>query len=267
MWDPSTRTPHRQTLPAYAEAKRWRDDVRIAVRTGTIRPQSTQTVAEAARPLIGGMRDGSWLDRSGKPYKPSTCPVCRVGRADVQGLCRPAAQARLVGKHDRQQARSDPRDLPPRDQARRDLGRHHRRARIASGSRPLGADRGSDRGSRADRRAPKLGAGVLSGRTQRSGADRNVGHSDSRTTKRIYGHLSPDSSATIAAKLDAYHAANITEDSFPGGASDSGPKNDENPRFRGFRSTATGIRTPVSAVRGRRPSPLDDSGRKLRRPA
>src|SRR3712207_4751454 len=25
--------------------------------------------------------------------------------------------------------------------------------------------------------------------------------------------------------------------------------------------TATGIRTPVSAVRGRRPSPLDDSGR------
>ncbi len=28
-------------------------------------------------------------------------------------------------------------------------------------------------------------------------------------------------------------------------------------------STATGIRTPVSAVRGRRPSPLDDSGRTL----
>ena len=28
----------------------------------------------------------------------------------------------------------------------------------------------------------------------------------------------------------------------------------------GFRGTATGIRTPVSAVRGRRPSPLDDSG-------
>jgi integrase len=34
-----------------------------------------------------------------------------------------------------------------------------------------------------------------------------------------------------------------------------------NPRqYRGFRSTATGIRTRVSAVRGRRPSPLDDSG-------
>jgi hypothetical protein len=29
---------------------------------------------------------------------------------------------------------------------------------------------------------------------------------------------------------------------------------------QGFSSTATGIRTPVSAVRGRRPSPLDDGG-------
>jgi hypothetical protein len=31
------------------------------------------------------------------------------------------------------------------------------------------------------------------------------------------------------------------------------------------RSTATGIRTPVSAVRGRRPSPLDDGGRPVRK--
>ena len=41
-----------------------------------------------------------------------------------------------------------------------------------------------------------------------------IGHSDSRTTKRIYGHLFPDSSATIAAKLDAYHAAGITDGAF-----------------------------------------------------
>jgi hypothetical protein len=32
-----------------------------------------------------------------------------------------------------------------------------------------------------------------------------IGHSDPRTTKTIYGHLFPDSAATIAAKLDAYH--------------------------------------------------------------
>jgi integrase len=30
-----------------------------------------------------------------------------------------------------------------------------------------------------------------------------IGHSDVRTTKNIYGHLFPDSGATIAAKLDA----------------------------------------------------------------
>ena len=39
------------------------------------------------------------------------------------------------------------------------------------------------------------------------------------------------------------------------------PKNAEGRRSRASSSTATGIRTPVSAVRGRRPSPLDDGGR------
>ena len=39
-----------------------------------------------------------------------------------------------------------------------------------------------------------------------------------------------------------------------------GPSNAETPCSGGFGSTATGIRTRVSAVRGRRPSPLDDSG-------
>jgi integrase len=34
-----------------------------------------------------------------------------------------------------------------------------------------------------------------------------IGHSDVRTTKNIYGHLFPDSGAKIAAKLDAYLAA------------------------------------------------------------
>src|SRR5829696_8414699 len=51
----------------------------------------------------------------------------------------------------------------------------------------------------------------------------------------------------------------------PGGAA---PGNDETRLAGGLRGTATGIRTPVSAVRGRRPSPLDDSGRnRLRRVA
>lgn len=43
--------------------------------------------------------------------------------------------------------------------------------------------------------------------------------------------------------------------------SDNRPPQRRNPALgRGPRGTATGIRTPVSAVRGRRPSPLDDSG-------
>ena len=31
-----------------------------------------------------------------------------------------------------------------------------------------------------------------------------IGHTDPRTTKMIYGHLFPDSSEKVAAKLDAY---------------------------------------------------------------
>lgn len=64
---------HRRTFKEYAEAKTWRDDVRIAIRNGTLRPQSKQTLGEAAAALLEGMRDGSVLDRSGKVYKPSTC--------------------------------------------------------------------------------------------------------------------------------------------------------------------------------------------------
>lgn len=37
-----------------------------------------------------------------------------------------------------------------------------------------------------------------------------IGHSDVRTTKNVYGHLFPDSGATIATKLDAYLDAPAT---------------------------------------------------------
>ena len=46
-------------------------------------------------------------------------------------------------------------------------------------------------------------------------------------------------------------------ENFPEGA----PKRTKPALGAVFGSTATGIRTPVSAVRGRRPSPLDDGGR------
>ena len=57
-----------------------------------------------------------------------------------------------------------------------------------------------------------------------------IGHSDSRTTKRIYGHLFPDSSATIAAKLDAYHASGNTDGAFcRHSLPTTRSQNDENP--------------------------------------
>jgi hypothetical protein len=36
-----------------------------------------------------------------------------------------------------------------------------------------------------------------------------------RTTKRIYGHLCPNRSATIVAKLDAYHQADSSDARLP----------------------------------------------------
>ena len=61
-----------------------------------------------------------------------------------------------------------------------------------------------------------------------------IGHSDSRTTKRIYGHLFPDSSATIAAKLDAYHASGSSTERFTDSVTRNVPQNDENPESPGL---------------------------------
>jgi integrase len=72
LWDPRARKLRRKTLRVKAEAITWRDDMRVAIRSGTVRPQSRTTVQQAADALIAGMTDGSILDRTGKPYKPST---------------------------------------------------------------------------------------------------------------------------------------------------------------------------------------------------
>ena len=59
-------------FPTAAQAENWRQDTRVALRRGTMRPPTSTTVADAAAALVAGMMDGSILDRSGKPYKPST---------------------------------------------------------------------------------------------------------------------------------------------------------------------------------------------------
>ncbi len=61
-----------RTFPTLSAAKLWRQDAQVALRRGTMRPPSANTIAEAAAVLIAGAHDGSILDRGGKPYKPST---------------------------------------------------------------------------------------------------------------------------------------------------------------------------------------------------
>ncbi len=61
-----------RTFPTISAAKLWRSDAQVALRKGTLRAPTAKTVTEAAEQLIKGAHDGSILDRSGKPYKPST---------------------------------------------------------------------------------------------------------------------------------------------------------------------------------------------------
>lgn len=72
VWNPRAKKLHRKTFAMLSEAKGWRDDVKVAVRKGTITPATRETVAEAAHALVQGMKDGSVLDRTGKLYKPAT---------------------------------------------------------------------------------------------------------------------------------------------------------------------------------------------------
>lgn len=62
----------RKTLPNLTAARRWRQDVSGAVRSGRLRSRSTATVRDAGRELLAGMESGSIFTRSGRPYKPST---------------------------------------------------------------------------------------------------------------------------------------------------------------------------------------------------
>lgn len=346
VWDGRARKLHRKTFRVLAEARTWRDDVRTAVRNGTVRTANKTTVLEAANALVEGMRDGTLLDRSGKQYKPSTCrsyeqattkhlasdqlanmAVTAVRRADVQDYVdrlrsKGLSASTVANKLDpvrvvfrralqRDEIAVDPTTelVMPAVRGRRDriAGREEAAALIEalpSGERAFwacalygGLRRGELRALRwsdinlasvpatisvrrtwddkegevdvkteaGDRTVPltgKLRALIVEHglTTRRAGQDlvfgrtasdpftsstvrsraraawadaelqpltphearhcaasylieaglndleltATIGHSDSRTTKRIYGHLFPDSGATIAAKLDAY---------------------------------------------------------------
>jgi integrase len=50
----------------------WRGEQRGAAAAGTLRAPSKRTIKQAGDELLAGMRDGTLLNRSGRPYKPST---------------------------------------------------------------------------------------------------------------------------------------------------------------------------------------------------
>ncbi len=61
-----------RTFTTISAAKLWRTDAQVAIRRGSLRAPTAKTINEAADELISGAHDGSMLDQSGKPYKPST---------------------------------------------------------------------------------------------------------------------------------------------------------------------------------------------------
>jgi integrase len=62
----------RKHFDTLAAARGWRNDAEGAVKQGRMRPRTNTTVRDAGDALIAGMRDETIIDRSGKPYKPST---------------------------------------------------------------------------------------------------------------------------------------------------------------------------------------------------
>jgi integrase len=79
VWDPRAGKLQRKTLRVKAEAISWRDDMRVAVRSGTVRRQSRTTCQGAADALLAGMRNGTVLTRSGEKYAPSAVRGYEIG--------------------------------------------------------------------------------------------------------------------------------------------------------------------------------------------
>ena len=59
-------------FPTISQARNWRQDALVAIRKGTMRAPAAISVREAAEQFIDGARARTVLDRSGRPYKPSS---------------------------------------------------------------------------------------------------------------------------------------------------------------------------------------------------
>ena len=72
VYSPRDAKKIRKHFPTLTEAKAWRSELQTAVNHGEVRAPTRQTVAQAAKALLAGMRDGTIENRSGNPYRPST---------------------------------------------------------------------------------------------------------------------------------------------------------------------------------------------------
>jgi integrase len=73
VWDTQANRKLRERFDTLSAAKLWRQDALVGLRQGVLRAPTATTVRSAAEQLVKGMRDGSILNRSRRPYRPSTC--------------------------------------------------------------------------------------------------------------------------------------------------------------------------------------------------
>jgi integrase len=72
VYSPRDGKKIRKHFPTQREAEMWRGELRGAVDRGEARAPSRSTIDEAAAVLLAGMKDHTTMNRSGRPYKPST---------------------------------------------------------------------------------------------------------------------------------------------------------------------------------------------------
>jgi|SRR5579862_4475179 len=71
VWSPRDRKPIRKSFRELADAVAWRQEAQVALRRGTLRAPSPQTLQEAAEEWLAAAEAGVIRTRSGDRYKPS----------------------------------------------------------------------------------------------------------------------------------------------------------------------------------------------------
>ena len=115
LFDKRTGKRVRRTFPTKTAAKLWRQDAAVALRRGTMTPSAgTPTVAAALDDLIGGMRSGRILNRSGRPYAPASV---RGYEQMVKTYLRPELGTRKLAELQRRDVQALIEELRSRDLA------------------------------------------------------------------------------------------------------------------------------------------------------